>query len=125
MNIFLCGGLKSDWQDEVKDGVLSLRQDVEFFDPREHRMHDPKHYTRQDLEAIIECDIVIAKIEITEPAYANFTFQLGFAIALGKKVILINERGAHTAHSLHQVADVFGDIGGVLAALPFMKEFLQ
>ena len=123
MKIYLCGGMKSDWQDEVIADVKRLRPDAEIFDPRDHKLHDPKDYTNQDLMAILECDIVFAYMESTNPGYANFAFEIGFAVANGKKIVLINEKGGRRAEMLHQKSDVFGDVGGALAALPHMKEF--
>jgi nucleoside 2-deoxyribosyltransferase len=123
MKIYLCGGFKSGWQDDVITEVKRLRPDAEVFDPREHMLHDPKDYTHQDLQEILSCDILFAYMESTNPGYANLAFEVGFAIAAFKKVILINEKGGRWAEMMHQKSDVFGDIPGALAALPFMKEF--
>lgn len=123
MNIYLCGGFKSNWQDQVIAEVRRLRPDAELFDPRENKVHDPKDYTKQDLEAIEACDIVFAYMESSNPGYANLAFEIGYAHARGKKVVLINEKGARFAEMMHQVSDVFGDVPSALAALPLMQEF--
>jgi nucleoside 2-deoxyribosyltransferase len=124
VNIFLAGSLDNEWRQDVKASILDLRGDVVFFDPTEHLMHDPKHYTQQDLTALVNCDIVFARVEMALRNYAAVAFQLGFAHALGKKIILVNEKNPAGHHNIHQCSDVFADVPGALAALPFMKEFL-
>jgi hypothetical protein len=126
MNIFLSGGFRTGWQDQVTDAILAARSDVEVYDPRKFAVHDPALYTQQDLEAIIEADILIVFIERSykdNQRYLDQAFHVGFAKALNKKVILINQHGAHCGHQLHQLCDVFSDIDGAMAALPFMEEF--
>ena len=124
MKMYLAGGFKSGWQDDVKDAILLMRDDAEFFDPRDQLMHDPKHYTAKDLAMIVECDLVFAYMEADNPGMANMAFEIGFAHAIGRKVILINEKGQRWAEMMHQVSDVYSDVEGALAALPFMEEFL-
>lgn len=123
MNIYLCGGFKTDWQDEVIAHVKRLRPDAELFDPRDHKLHDPKDYTKQDLQAIWDCDIVFAYMECTNPGMANLAFELGYAHAMGKKIVLVNEKGQRWAEMMHQVSDCFDDLAGAVAALPHLKEF--
>jgi nucleoside 2-deoxyribosyltransferase len=122
MKIYLCGGF-GDWQDIVATEVRRLRPDADVFDPSQHKLHDPKFYTQQDLANLLDCDIVIAYMQVTNPGYANLAFELGFAYAHGKKILLVNEKGQRFAEMMHQVADNFGDLAGVLAALPLIEEF--
>lgn len=123
MKIYLCGGFKTGWQDVVTAEVLRLRDDAIITDPREHKLHDPGDYTEWNLKQIMESDIVFAYMESTNPGMANLAYELGFAHCLGKKIILINEKGQRWAEMMHQASDVFGDIAGALAALPHMREF--
>ena len=125
MNIFLAGDIKGEWQADAVAAIHEMRPDVEIYDPREHLAHDPKVYTKRDLTAIVDCDMVIAVIEQDHFRYAGIVFLVGFAVALGKKVLLVNERGAQIAHNMHQMCDVYPDVGGVYAALPYMEEFLE
>lgn len=122
MKIYLCGGF-GDWQDIVAKEIRLMRPDADIFDPSEHKLHDPRDYTAQDLQAIAECDLVFAYMERTNPGYANLAFELGFAHAHAKKIILINEKGQRYAEMMHQIADNFGDIPSAIAALPLMEEF--
>ena len=123
MKIYLCGGFKTGWQDDVIAEILRLRSDAEVFDPRLHKLHDPGEYTAQDLQEIRESDIVFAYMERSNPGMANLAFELGYAHGMGKKIILINEKGHRWSEMMHHVSDVFGDVPGALAALPHIKEF--
>lgn len=124
MKMYLSGGFKSGWQDDVRDRVKLMLPTAEFHDPRDHLMHDPAHYTPANLAAIQECDIVLVFQEADNPGVANNAFICGYAHAIGKKVILVNQRGQRFAEMQHQCADVFPDLDAVYAALPFMEEFL-
>jgi len=125
MKMYLSGGFKSGWQDDVIDRVKLMRPDAEFYDPRDHMMHDPVHWTKANLEAVADCDIIFVYQEADNPGIANNAFTIGYAHALGKKVILINQRGQRWAEMMHQVSDAFADLDGAYAALPFLKEFLS
>ena len=123
MKIYLSGGFKTGWQEDVTAEILRLRPDAEVSDPREHKLHDPIRYTAWNLTEICDCDIIFAFLEYSNPGGPNLAFELGYAHALGKKLILINEKGQRWAEMMHTVPDVFGDVVGALAALPLMEEF--
>lgn len=122
MKIYLCGGF-GDWQDIVTQQIKYLRPEVEVFDPSLHKLHDPKDYTKQDLENIADCDLVIAYMAVTNPGYPNLAFELGYAHALRKPILLVNEKGQRYAEMMHQVSDNYGDLASVLAALPLLEVF--
>lgn len=123
MRVYLSGGFRSGWQEEVTAEVLRLRPDAEIADPRENKKHDPAHYTEWNIEAITSCDIMFAYMEHDNPGMANLAFELGYGHCLRKKIILINEKGQRWAEMMHHVSDVYGDVAGALAALPHMPEF--
>lgn len=126
MKVYLCGGFKSGWQDKVIEEVRRLRADAEIGDPRENYMlgfRIPADYTPRNLLAITGSDLIFAYMEKDNPGYPNFAFEIGFAHCMGKKIILVNEKGPRWAEMLHHVADVYGDIESALAALPHIKEF--
>ena len=121
MLIYLAGGFATDWQDQVKD-ALKHNESIEFFDPREHKLHDPRDYTEQDLKAIRECDMVFAYLESSSPGGMNLAFEIGYAHALGKPVVFVNEKRPRYAEMLHVVCTSPTSFDAALVDLPRMKE---
>lgn len=121
MKVYLSGGFKTGWQEEVTAEILRLRPDVDIADPREHKMHDPAHYTKWNMKNIADCDLLFAYMEHDNPGIANVAFEIGYAVALGKVVVLINEKGQRFAEMMHQGADTYGDVAGALSALRLME----
>lgn len=89
--VFLSGGFKSNWQKNVID---ELGQSFTFFNPREHGLEHSDLYTTWDIHFVKECDILFAYMESTNPSGYGIAFELGCAYALGKTIILIDERSA-------------------------------
>jgi len=123
MVIYLSGGFKTGWQQEVTDVIMGHRDDAVVLDPSAHLIHDPKLYVEADLGMIRDCDMVFAFMEATNPSMSNLSFELGYACALGKTIVLVNQKGQRWAEMMHFNAHVHTDLQGALAALPLMKEF--
>lgn len=87
--LYLAGGFQSGWQDRVK--TIS---DFEYFDPRLHGLKNKAEYTVWDLEAIRKSDIVFAYLESTNPGGYALALEVGFAKALNKFVIFVDEKSA-------------------------------
>jgi nucleoside 2-deoxyribosyltransferase len=87
MKVFLSGGLHSNWQDRVKNR-LSLANTV-WIDPRKHLLTDPEQYTPVNLAGIKAADVVFAYLEKENPGGYDMSFELGYAKALGKWIILV------------------------------------
>lgn len=121
MLIYLAGGFVSGWQDEVI-AALSGLEHVQFFDPREHKLHDPRDYTKRDLKAIDECDMVFAHMEPDNPGWPNLAFEVGYAHHAGKKIVLVNQKRRRYAEMLHVVSESFASLEAALTALPKMEE---
>lgn len=89
--VFLSGGMNtSNWQKTVieqtdKNGFI-------FFNPREHKLENSKEYTIWDLHYVKECDFVFAYMQEDNPSGYGLTLEVGYAAALGKGIILIDER---------------------------------
>lgn len=90
--VYLSGGLKSGWQQEVKNMVGCA---VEFFDPATHEINDAVGYAAWDLHYVRQCDIVFAYMESTNPSGIGLSLEIGFAHALGKTIIFVDEKSAH------------------------------
>ena len=88
--VFLSGRLKSKWQDKVIKEVHSAI----FFDPRTHGLKNPRDYTAWDLDHIASSDIVFAYMENDNPSGYGLATEVGYAKALGKTVILVDEKSA-------------------------------
>ncbi len=90
LKVYLAGGFQSGWQDKVMPAVPSL----DYFDPRSHGLQAKAEYTAWDLEAIRRSDCVFACLEPTNPGGYALALEVGFGKALGKFVILVDEKSA-------------------------------
>jgi hypothetical protein len=68
--------------------------DVDIFDPRRHGQEDEDRYTFWDLEAIRRSDWVFAFLERDNPGGFSLALEVGFAKALDKKIILVDEKSS-------------------------------
>lgn len=85
--IYLAGGFRSGWQAIVQ----SKLQGFELLDPGAHGIEDPVEYTRWDLAAVRDSDIVLANMEATNPGGYSLALEVGFAKALGKSIYLVDQ----------------------------------
>jgi nucleoside 2-deoxyribosyltransferase len=91
MNIYLSGGMNtSNWQDEVIKGVKG--QTFTFFNPRDHKLVKSREYAIWDLFYVKNCDIVFAYMQEENPSGFGLTLEIGYAAALGKPIILVDEK---------------------------------
>lgn len=86
--IYLAGGFRSKWQGEV---VLRLSGSFELLDPSGHNIQDPAEYTRWDLEAVRQSDILLANMEASNPGGYSLALEVGFAKALGKRIFMVDQ----------------------------------
>jgi len=87
MNIYLAGGMRSNWQDQVIEAFKG-ENEINFFDPRTHSLTDPIEYTKWDLDHVKKCDVVLAYMEKDNPSGAGLCLEIGYAKALDNKMIL-------------------------------------
>lgn len=87
MKIYLCGGMKGTWQDQV---IAALPRD-EFLDPRSHGLTDEQAYTQWDLNAIDRADLVLAVMTADNPSGYGLNLEIGYAKAKGVPVYLVCE----------------------------------
>ena len=85
-SVYLAGGMKDGWQDEV---IGALRGWV-IYDPRAHGLTNPADYTQWDLEHIRAADVVVAYIDSMNPSGYGMSIEIGYAHALGKPIVLID-----------------------------------
>lgn len=84
----MAGGFRSNWQAQV---VVRLAGTFELLDPSAHNIQDPAEYTRWDLEAVHQSDIVLANMEASNPGGYSLALEVGFAKALGKRIFLVDQ----------------------------------
>jgi nucleoside 2-deoxyribosyltransferase len=103
LKVYLAGGMRSGWQDIVKErcGVC------EYYDPRTHGLTNPTEYTKWDLDHIAKCDVLFAYMEKDNPSGFGLCIELGYAKALGKTIIFVNESDNRHLAMANCVADIF------------------
>lgn len=100
--IYLSGGTRTDWRSGVKDSVPGFR----YFDPCELGLDDPAQYTIWDLSAVKESDFVFAYLEADNPSGYGLALEVGYAVALNKLVIFVDEKSASDNQVAEQLAIV-------------------
>lgn len=116
MKVYLMGGMKSGWQDRV---IQSLPQHS-FLDPRSHGLVNAIQYTDWDLKAAREADCGLAYLEGSNPYGYNLAFEMGYMAALGKRLLLVDEKHADNPRALSMLrvaADVFDTLDDAITAL--------
>lgn len=90
MKIYLCGGLKTNWQKKFISKFLERQFTI--YNPVYHGYKLPEQYIVWDLHYIKECDLVFAYMESSNPSGYGLAAEIAYAKALNKTVILIDER---------------------------------
>lgn len=98
MNIYLAGGLKTDWQDRVMDAVPNHI----YFDPRSHGLVDPREYAEWDLRHVIKSDWIFAYMERSNPTGYGMCIEIGFAYACNIPIVLVNEQPGRKWNMVHE-----------------------
>lgn len=89
--VYLAGGMnQSNWQNKVIKSVG--KKGFIFYNPREHSLTDSKEYTIWDLYYVRKCDILFAYMQKENPSGLGLTLEVGYAKALNKPIILVDER---------------------------------
>lgn len=110
--VYLAGGFRSGWQDKVKMAAPQFR----YLDPRSHGLKSRAEYTSWDLEAIRRCDYVFAYLESTNPGGYSLALEVGYAKALNKLVVVVDEKSASDAQT-----GVYLEMVGAAADVVFDK----
>jgi len=88
MNVYLAGGMRSNWQDKVMAAV----PEGEYLDPRSHGLFDEAAYTAWDIQAVMDAKIVYCCLEADDPSGYGAVFEMG--IKLGMRLALGAEADA-------------------------------
>jgi hypothetical protein len=87
--VYLAGGMKTAWQDDVKKAVPG----VIFIDPREHGLKDELGYTAWDLAGVERADIVFGYMEASNPSGAGLAVEFGWGARADKLLLLVEQPG--------------------------------
>lgn len=87
--IYLAGGFKGGWHNLV---MHELKDFFTFFNPQKHNLDEVKKYTTWDLYHVGKADIILGYMSSTNPSGYGLALEIGYAKALGKLVILVDER---------------------------------
>lgn len=91
IKIYLAGGMnESNWQKTVIESVKL--DNIVFFNPREHGLIESREYTLWDILYLKKSDIVFAYMEKDNPSGLGLSLEIGYARALDKTIILIDEK---------------------------------
>jgi hypothetical protein len=100
--VFVLMPFGEDWSagvyDLIKRAVDSLRSEFDIFVERADDISRPGKITEQIIEAIRRADVVLADITGSN---ANVMWELGFAQALGKPPVILNQAIQTTPFDLH------------------------
>ncbi len=120
--VYLSGGIRREWRNSVKERF----KDVDFIDPMETYTPYASVYAWRNLQSITDCDIVFAFIEPTNHSGIGLSFELGYALALGKHTIFIDQSGTNRfEYPANAVASyVVGDFEEAMAILEYAIEVL-
>lgn len=120
MRVYMAGGHHSAWRETLMKAAPSFR----FHNPVGHGLADPAAYTAWDLEAVRRCDVVFAYLEASNPSGIGLSVEVGFGVAMGKHVILVDEKTAsggdtarHMAFLRHAATVCFDTMDGGTAYL--------
>ncbi len=123
--VYLAGDTQSGWQTRVCKAI----QDLQLLDPSKEDLADPKELTRWGLQAIRKSDVVLAYLEKEDQNGHALAFELGYAKALGKTILLVQEHGAEKdkyIQTVRQVADFcFDSLGEAVSYLVLSFLFEQ
>lgn len=103
--VYLAGGMSSGWQNLI---MSKLHGQFTFYNPAEHAIENGEEYTAWDLHYVRCSDIVFAYMEESNPSGIGLSLEVGYARAMGKTVILVDERSAVDpvfAHRFHIVRE--------------------
>jgi len=119
--LYLAGGSRSNWQNDVIRGLAGWN----IIDPRTHHLSDERAYTAWDLDGIRRSDWLLAYLEATNPGGYNLALEIGYAKALGKRIVLVNQKGMadpvarRYTGMLHACADA--DVNSLEEAITFFQ----
>lgn len=94
LKVYFAGGMASNWQHQLTE---HFGNKFIYYNPSDHKLADSTQYTVWDLFFVQKSDILFAYMESNNPSGYGLTLEVGFAKALNKTIILVDERSSHDA----------------------------
>jgi len=123
MKVYLSGGMRnSNWQLRIEN-ECSECPNIKFINPRNHGFNNPKEYTIWDLQGVKNSDIVFAYLEKDNPSGFGMTLEVGYAVGLGKIVVLIDEKDNNYTQIIRYASTIcFDDLDKGIEFLKVMEK---
>lgn len=102
LTVYLSGGMRGDWRQRVQAAVPCLT----YINPQDHGLDIADEYTAWDLLGVRMADVIFAYLEDHNPSGIGLALEVGYAKALGKTVIFVDQRGGYT-DIIRSAADVW------------------
>lgn len=99
MKVYTAGGMRSNWRDNLI-GIAG----IEILKPKNRE--NENEYTSWDIECIKRCDICFAYLEINNPSGVGMAVEIAYAKAIGKLVILVDEKHLDNFGMCRSLSDV-------------------
>lgn len=124
MKVYLAGGMRTGWQHDVErsinieevhheDGITVTWEKrkicMEFINPCNHQLTDIKQFTHWDLEGVKQADIIFCYLEKSNPGGEGSILEIGYALGLGKIVILVDEKQEHYGGMVREAVQICFD----------------
>lgn len=92
MKIYLAGGMHAPWRADVIQGITEYFEDFghkppEFIDPCVWNTDDETVYTRKDLDAIDEADVVLGRMTRDNPSGYGLCVEVGYAFGTDTPIV--------------------------------------
>lgn len=115
--VYPAGGTKSNWAAQLAAQVPGPI----YLDPKTHGLHDEDEYTSWDLTAVQMADVIFAYLEKDNPSGYGLCVEVGYAAALGKTIIFVEDPGHEKSRYFGMVRAcatyAFNGVGGYDAAI--------
>jgi hypothetical protein len=103
ITVYLSGSPHGDWQEEVMEKV----PDLKYINPKAHHLVSPAAYTVWDLLGIKLSDVMFAYLSRDNPSGIDLALEVGYAKALGKTVIFVDEGSGIYSEIIRHTVDVW------------------
>lgn len=104
MKVYLAGGMRGEWRSYFPD-----RTGVIYFNPCDPGFGEPDKYTTYDLKCVENCDVLFGYLEKDNPSGLGLFLEIGYAKALGKIIVFVDEKNDHYTQIARQCADIICD----------------
>ena len=95
MKVYLAGGMHGKLSEAIRL-ACSDHDWIEWLDPAswQDQFPEPAQYTKRDLAAITEADVVVAFMDPSNPSGYGMLLEVGYAHALGKPICFVDLLGS-------------------------------